>query len=47
MKLDINGFKRFCKNINFIKSMDAYISYISYLKRGFEVINKLNLNIIH
>ncbi|QCI28139.2 McrB family protein [Caminibacter pacificus] len=42
MILDINGFKRFCKNINFIKSMDTYISY---LKRGFEIINKLNLNI--
>jgi len=38
-KLDLDGFERYCKNINFTKSIS---SYKSYLKNGLQVLNLIS-----
>jgi 5-methylcytosine-specific restriction protein B len=40
-EFDFEGFKRYCKNINF----PSVGSYISYLKRGLKIVKKLNLDL--
>ncbi len=38
-ELDLEGFERYCKNINFVKSIS---SYKSYLQKGKKVLNKVS-----
>ncbi len=38
-ELDLDGFKRYCKNIFFIKSIEMYKLY---LKEGMEILNKIS-----
>ncbi len=37
--LDLNGFERYCKNINFVKSMNSYKNYI---KKGIVVLTNIS-----